>query len=93
MIFCLCIIIFTFQPYNVDKLDAKQKRPKPTQKKHYPVESPQGITVKRPWTSPTPHEATTKTAFPLPVQKTNVSRKHYIHLKLHPKCLFITSTK
>ena len=71
----------------------KQKRLKPTQKKHYPVESPQGITVKRPWTSPTPHEATPNTASPLPVQKTNVSRKHYIHFKLHPKCLFITSTE
>ena len=38
----------------MDKLDVKQKRPKPTQKKCYPVESPQGITVKRPWISPTP---------------------------------------
>ena len=62
-------------------------------KKRYPVESPQEITVKRPWTSLTPHKASTKTASPLPVQKTNISRKHYIHLKLQPKCLFITSTK
>ena len=25
--------------------------------------------------------------------ETNISRKHYIDLKLQPKCLFITSTK
>ena len=48
----------------MDKLDVKQKRLKPTQKKRYPVESPQGITVKRPWTSPTPHKATPNTASP-----------------------------
>ena len=77
----------------MDKLDMKQKRPKPTQKRRYPMESPQGITVKRPWTSPTPHKVTPNTASPLPVQKTNISRKHYIHFKLHPKCLFITSMK
>ena len=49
-----------------------EKAEMPT-KKRYPIESSQGITVKRPWTSPTPQEATPKTASPLPVQKTNVS--------------------
>ena len=49
----------------MDKLEVKQKRPKcPQKKKRYPIESPQGITVKTPWTSPTPQEATPKTASP-----------------------------
>ena len=62
----------------MDKLDVKQKRPKHAQKKRYPMESHQGITVNNPWASPTPkeeapQEATTKTASPLPVHNTNLS--------------------
>ena len=48
----------------MDKLEVKQKRLKHPQKKWFPVESPQGITVKTPWTSPTPQEVTPQEATP-----------------------------
>ena len=54
------------------QIKCETEKAKTSTKKRYPMESPQGITVKRPWTSPTPHKASTKTASPLPFQKTNV---------------------
>ena len=62
----------------MDKLDVKKKRRKRAQKKRYPMESHQGISINNPWTSPAPkeeapQEATTKTASPVPVHNTNVS--------------------
>ena len=60
------IYISALQPGQIRR---ETERPKPTKKKSYPVESAQGITVKRPWTSPTPYEATPNTVLPCQSRK------------------------